>query len=104
MVNYRRWDRAIIETRFRWEQSTQLAREHFRIACLTCKMGFTMATISRFDDGPDGALQSVLPGAERATDAAMAQRRANAPLKPKATQRPCDAGLFSDDAKQTDLF
>jgi hypothetical protein len=34
------WDRAIIETRFRWEQSSQMAREHFRIACLTCKEGF----------------------------------------------------------------
>jgi hypothetical protein len=63
-----------------------------------------MAKISHFDPGPDGALQSVLPGAEHATDAAMAQRRANAALKPKAIQRPCDDGLFSDDAKQQDLF
>lgn len=57
-----------------------------------------------FEDGADGKPQAVLPGAERATDAAIVQRRANAALKPKAIQRPCDAGLFSDDAKQTDLF
>lgn len=57
-----------------------------------------------FEDGADGKPQAVLPGAERATDAAIVQRRATAPLKPKAIQRPCDAGLFSDDAKQTDLF
>lgn len=62
-----------------------------------------MATKSRFDDGPDGALQCVLPGAERASDAEMAQRRADAPLKPKTAQRPCDAGLFSDDANQLKL-
>lgn len=62
-----------------------------------------MATISRFDEGPDGAAQAVLPGAERVSDAAIAQRRANAPLKPKAIQRPCDASLFSDDANQLKL-
>jgi hypothetical protein len=56
-----------------------------------------------FDDGPDGALQSVLPGAERATDAEIAQRRALAPLKPKTAQRPCDAGLFSDEKDQLKL-
>jgi hypothetical protein len=56
-----------------------------------------------FDDGPDGALQSVLPGAERATDAEIAQRRALAPLKPKTIQRPCDAGLFGDSANQQEM-
>ena len=34
------WDRAIIEARFRWEQSAQLARENFRMECLICKDGF----------------------------------------------------------------
>lgn len=34
------WQRAIVESRFRWEQTAELAREHFRIACLTCKDGF----------------------------------------------------------------
>jgi hypothetical protein len=58
---------------------------------------------SRFDDGPDGALQSVLPGAERASDATMAQRAADMPLKPKAAQRPCDAGLFGDSANQQEM-
>ena len=62
-----------------------------------------MATTSRFDGGPDGALQSVLPGAERATDAAIAQRRTDAPLKPKTAQRPCDAGLFGDSANQQEF-
>jgi hypothetical protein len=31
------------------------------------------------------------------------QRKADAPLKPRAPQAPCDAGLFSDSDKQTDL-
>jgi hypothetical protein len=34
------WDRALIETRFRWEQSAAIAKEHFRIACLTSQEGF----------------------------------------------------------------
>ncbi len=62
-----------------------------------------MATISHFDDGPDGARQCVLPGAERVTDAVVAQRRADAPLKPKVTQRPCDAGLFGDSHEQQEM-
>ena len=67
-------------------------------------MGFTMATAFHFEEGADGKPQAVLPGAERATDAAMVQRRADAPLKPKAAQRPCDAGLFSDQSQQKELF
>lgn len=63
-----------------------------------------MAIPFRFDDGPDGARQCVLPGAERATDATMAQRRTDAPLKPKTAQRPCDAGLFGDSANQEEMF
>jgi hypothetical protein len=31
------------------------------------------------------------------------QRKAEAPLKPKADQQPCDVGLFSDDGAQLDL-
>ncbi len=57
-----------------------------------------------FEDGADGKPQAVLPGAERASQADLAQRRANAPLKPKAIQRPCDAGLFSDSANQQEFF
>lgn len=56
------------------------------------------------DIGADGLPQMVLPGAERVTDATLAQRRASAPLKPKTDQRPCDAGLFSDQSQQKELF
>lgn len=66
------------------------------------KISYGSTTIGGFDLTPAGQ-QTVLPGAEKATQATMAQRRADAPLKPKAIQRPCDAGLFSDDAKQIDL-
>lgn len=58
----------------------------------------------RFDQGADGKPQTVLTGAERAADAVMAQRRADMPLKPKANQKPCDMGLFSDDHQQKELF
>lgn len=52
----------------------------------------------------DEGRQTVLYGAERASGAVMAQRKADAPLRPKANQRPCDAGLFSDAKDQTALF
>jgi hypothetical protein len=32
------------------------------------------------------------------------QRKANAPLCATTAQRPCDVGLFSDDASQLDLI
>jgi hypothetical protein len=44
-----------------------------------------------------------LPGTEPITDRVLAERRAALPLKPKAPQRPCDHGLFSDEASQLDL-
>ncbi len=47
--------------------------------------------------------QYVLPGAERASDATMAQRKADAPMRPKVPQKPV-AGLFGDDARQLDLI
>lgn len=56
-----------------------------------------------FEDGADGKPQAVLPGAERASLADVAKRRANAPLRPKAQQKACDIGLFSDEADQLDL-
>lgn len=56
------------------------------------------------DEGPDGARQTVLPGAERATIGATLQRRADAPLKPRKAQAACDAGLFSDARNQQSLF
>ncbi len=64
-----------------------------------------MATpfLSKTDDGPDGARQCVLPGAERASLAAIAKRRALLPLRAKKPQWACDVGLFSDEADQLDL-
>ena len=59
--------------------------------------------MNNFDIGPDGKIQCVLPGAERVDSSVIAQRRADAPLKPKKAQRACDAGLFSDDASQLKL-
>jgi N12 class adenine-specific DNA methylase len=47
--------------------------------------------------------QHVLPGAERISDAELAQRRADERLKPKVNQKPADEGLFGDEHKQTDL-
>jgi hypothetical protein len=48
--------------------------------------------------------QFVLSGAERAADAAMTSRAAQAPLRARVPQLPCDHGLFSDDRLQTDLI
>jgi len=53
--------------------------------------------------GADNKPQLVIPGAERATDADMAQRKADAPLKPKAPQKD-PGGLFSDEMDQKDLL
>lgn len=53
--------------------------------------------------GADGKPQTVLPGAERITDAELAKRKAAEPLKPKAAQQQADEGLFGDTAAQTDL-
>ena len=47
--------------------------------------------------------QHVLAGAEKATDAQIAQRRANAPLRPNRIQLPI-GGLFGDAHTQTDLI
>ena len=48
--------------------------------------------------------QHVMPGAERISNAELAKRRAEQPLKSKAEQKPADEGLFSDQSKQADLF
>ncbi len=41
----------------------------------------------------------------KATDEkTIADRKWSAPLKPKAEQKACDLGLFSDDSKQSELF
>lgn len=54
--------------------------------------------------GADNKPQTVIPGAERARDADIAQRRADAPLRPKRDQKAADIGLFSDEEEQTDFF
>lgn len=61
-----------------------------------------MATF-HFEPGADGKPQAVLPGAERVTSAYIARNRAAAPMMPRKPQKPCDVGLFSDDANQLDL-
>lgn len=47
--------------------------------------------------------QHVLPGAER-DPAGLARKLAQAPLRPRKAQEPCDVGLFSDAHKQEELF
>jgi hypothetical protein len=49
-----------------------------------------------YEPGADGKPQAVLPGAERISRA-PARRLARVP------QKPCDHGLFSDEADQLDL-
>ena len=48
--------------------------------------------------------QTVLPGAEKIGQGEQAQRKAEAPLKPKVAQKPTDIGLFGDEAAQADLM
>jgi hypothetical protein len=55
------------------------------------------------ETGADKKPQLVIPGAERATDATMAQRGADAALKPKVAQKE-PGGLFSDEQNQGDLL
>lgn len=57
-----------------------------------------------YEPGADGLPQAVLPGAERASEAEVARLRNSAPLKPAKPQKPCDHGLFSDDANQQEMF
>jgi hypothetical protein len=55
------------------------------------------------ESGAEGKPQLVIPGAERISDAELAKRRSEQPLKPKAEQKPARRGLFSEGHKQTDL-
>ena len=48
-------------------------------------------------------VQIDLPGCEPDQAGAL-QRKADAPLKPRKPQEPCDLGLFSDENKQADLI
>lgn len=54
--------------------------------------------------GAEGKPQLVIPGAERISDAQIAQRRAAERLRPEAPQRPMDEGLFGDTRAQDELF
>ena len=56
-----------------------------------------------FETGADGKPQAIIPGTEQASLALIVQQRADAPLKPKTAQRPCDAGLFGDSHKQKEM-
>lgn len=47
--------------------------------------------------------QRVLAGTEKISDAELAERRGEQPLKPKTAQKPTEKGLFSEQNKQTDL-
>jgi hypothetical protein len=47
--------------------------------------------------------QTELPGAERTPLWAWLERKAAESLKPRKAQKPCDYGLFSDEAAQLDL-
>lgn len=48
--------------------------------------------------------QQDLPGCEPAPMKARVGRQAAAPLKPSKAQKPCDQGLFGDQAAQVDLL
>jgi len=61
---------------------------------------WAMAQLEATPAGP----QHVLQGAERVTPGELARRRAATPLKPAKPQQACDAGLFSDDARQHDML
>jgi hypothetical protein len=56
------------------------------------------------EPGVEGKPQLVIPGAERISEAELAQRRADERLKPAKAQRPMDEGLFGEGHKQTEMF
>lgn len=58
---------------------------------------------SLFDVGADNRPQSVLPGAERITDKALAERKGAGGLKSSKAQKGMDFGLFGDSKDQLDL-
>ena len=58
----------------------------------------------REEPGAEGRPQMVLPGAERISDAELAQRRADERMRAKVPQKPMDEGLFGEKAQQADLF
>jgi hypothetical protein len=57
-----------------------------------------------FEAGAEGKPQQIIPGAEKISDAELAQRKADENLKPKVAQKPMDSGLFGDSMDQKELF
>lgn len=55
------------------------------------------------EKGAEGKPQTVIPGAERISDKKLAERRAEAPLRPKVVQKDV-GGLFGEDHLQDELF
>ncbi|HEY1244163.1 MAG TPA: hypothetical protein VGF29_04955, partial [Hyphomicrobiaceae bacterium] len=55
------------------------------------------------EKGAEGKPQLIIPGTEKDVAGAL-KRRAEAPLKPKAEQKPADFGLFGTEKDQPDLF
>jgi hypothetical protein len=53
-----------------------------------------------WETGADGKPQAVIPGAEQIS---LARLKARQPLRPTKAQKPCDIGLFSDEADQLDI-
>lgn len=51
-----------------------------------------------------GQLDMLGQSEQSADQRTAAEREWRAPLKPPAPQKPCDVGLFSDDADQLDLI
>lgn len=66
--------------------------------------GWKEVTSTTEEPGAEGKPQTVLPGAGRISDKALAERKAAAPLKAKAPQKPADEGLFSDEKDQPSLL
>ena len=67
--------------------------------------GFSESSKEPTDIGAEGKPQLVIDsGAEKIGQGELAQRAANAPLKPTVAQKPADEGLFGDTHKQKDLF
>lgn len=64
---------------------------------------FSKSIFHKTEAGADGKAQTVLPGAERASDADLAQRQADAPMRAKREQKSADFGLFGDEKDQLDL-
>ena len=59
---------------------------------------------TRFEKDAYALAELGISNPHAADEKTIAERKWQAPLKPKAEQKACDLGLFSDDSKQIDLF